>query len=526
MKKIFLFIFSCLTVSESFSQSTPTFCDDVASIFYTNCTTCHRSGQIAPFSLVTYADAVAEGTYIQDAVNNRIMPPWPPDPNFNRLAHERLLSQSDINKINDWVNGGMPEGNTANLPSLPNYPTGSQIGNPDMVEQLPNYTVPVATDEFRCFVVPSGLAVETNFRAIEFIPGNNAIVHHALIFWDTTGVCAQLDQQDTNPGYPGFGGVGTDAAELIGAWVPGSSPFILPSGLAIKIPANADIVVQFHYAPGSNGLSDSSKVNLFYQAGGSFIRPVFFDAPLNHLDPGSLTEWPLTIPANTVKTCHEHFNVPIDFSILGVAPHMHLIGQQINSYGVTPTGDTIPFISINDWDFHWQGAYQFRNVLKVPAGTVLYSEATYDNTIANPQNPTNPPQLVTAGESTLDEMMLTFFEYTIYFPGDENIVIDNSPLVSLGTNDLVNANANSSLKVFPNPSADKIIVEFNLPSNGNYKLEVKDLLGRTVKTLFENRQMVGGVYRFQYSVGGLVPGNYFIELCGESHSIIKLIVAK
>ena len=528
IKKIFTL--SVLILVAKFSEAqTPTFCDDIATIFYQNCTSCHRPGNIAPFPLITYADATNTGYSLTDAVNTHRMPPWPPDPHFNRLAHERLLSATDIQKINDWVIAGMPEGNIANMPALPNFPTGSQIGTPDGVVQLPNYNVTVATDDFMCFVMPSGLTQDQYMRAIEFIPGNTLIVHHALVFWDTTGICQQLDVQTPGPGYPGFGGVGNDEAELIGAWVPGSVPFELPVGMGINIPANADIVVQFHYAPGSNGLSDSSKINFFYQAGG-FTRPVFFDPPLNHIDGTSLLEYPLIIPANATPTYHEHFQIPMgyDLSILGVSPHMHLIGKTINSYGVTPVGDTIPFVSINDWDFHWQGLYMFRNVIKIPQGTNLYSEATYDNTTSNFNNPNNPPQIVTAGESTLNEMMLTFIEYTIYFPGDENIVIDNSPLVSLETNadELSDENFAASLLLFPNPAADKVIAEFSVPVNGNYSLDVKDVLGRTVKTFFAPRQMEAGNYRFQYSTGNLPAGNYFVELNGETKITTKLTIVR
>ncbi len=526
MKKI-LFVFTLLLCTNFLFAQTPTFCDDLATIFYQNCTGCHRTGNIASFPLVTYADATASGYAIQDAVNNHRMPPWPPDPNFSRLAHERLLSPQDIQKINDWVNGGMPEGNTANLPSLPIYPVGSQIGTPDDVLLSPNYTVTVATDDFRCFVVPSGYAADQMMKAIEFIPGNTAIVHHVLIYWDTTGTCQQLDTQDPNPGYAGFGGVGNDAAELIGAWVPGATPFILPDGMGINIPANADIVLQYHYAPGSNGQSDSSKINFFYQTSAGFIRPVYFNAPLNHVDPTVLTEWPLIIPANTVKTFHEQYQLPaFDISMLGVAPHQHLIGKTINAFGVTPTNDTIPFIAINNWDFHWQGLYQFRKVIKIPANTMLYSVATYDNTTNNYNNPSNPPQLVTAGESTLDEMMLTFFEFTIYFPGDENIVIDNSPLVDISSGINERQVETENLFLYPNPATDKLITEFTIPEIGNYSFEIKDVLGRTVKLLFPERKMETGNYRFQYSIGELPSGNYLVVLNnGKNSSSSKLIIS-
>ncbi len=526
MKKIIL-ILTITFFTGLLKAQTPTYCDDIAAIFYQNCTGCHRNGNIAPFPLITYNDAINTGYSLADAVNSRRMPPWPPNPNFNRLAHERLLSNTDIQKINDWINGGFPEGNTANLPALPNYPTGSQVGTPDDVLQLMNYTVSVATDDFRCFVVPSGYGTDQMMKAIEFIPGNTAIVHHVLIYWDTTGICQQLDNQDPDPGYQGFGGVGNSAAELIGAWVPGSTPFVLPTGMGINIPANADIIAQFHYAPGSNGLSDSSKINFFYQTTGGFTRPVYFNAPLNHVDPTVLQEWPLKVQANTVKTMHESFQTPagFDLSFLGVAPHMHLIGKTINAYGVTPANDTIPFVDIENWDFHWQGLYQFRKIIKVPAGTTLYSKATYDNTSNNLNNPNNPPQMINAGEGTLDEMMITFFEFTVYFPGDENTIIDNSPLVPLATNEIL-TNTNENLYLYPNPASDKLITEFTIPVNGNYSLMIKDVLGRSVKQLFPNRKMETGNYRFQYSIGELPSGNYLVELNGDYTSSSKLIICR
>ncbi len=270
------------TFTDSNAQ-VPDWSSKIAAIVYDNCGSCHRAGSIAPFPLETYVDFTYNATGILESVNNRSMPPWPPDPAYRRLAHERILSANEIQLINDFINGGMPTGDLANAPSFPIFNNNSQVGVPDTVLQTSAYTVSMSTDEYRNFSYPSNFNSEKQFRAIEVIPGNLEVVHHVLMYWDTTGNCAALDAADPNPGYSGFGGVGSNEAQLIGAWVPGSVPTVFPDAFAIQIPANADIVLQFHYAEGTMGEIDSTKINFFYNTSPGLIRPVYFVAALNHV---------------------------------------------------------------------------------------------------------------------------------------------------------------------------------------------------------------------------------------------------
>jgi hypothetical protein len=169
---------------------------------------------------------------------------------------------------------------------------------------------------------------------------------------------------------------------------------------------------------------------------------------------------------------------------LDVAPHMHLLGKSISSWAITPTNQTIPLIEIEDWDFHWQGFYEFRNPIKIPGGSTLHSSATYDNTTNNYNNPSNPPQLVTAGEATTDEMMLLYFSYTLYFPGDENIVIDpvNPHEDHVCTTQLVGVGDGNfeHLVVYPNPATDRIML--NLPSQDYTGIRLTDMQGKLILT--------------------------------------------
>jgi hypothetical protein len=486
---------------------------DIAPIMYKNCSACHNSHGIAPFEIMSYNDAVQNASDIVDAVNNKVMPPWPPDPSYNHLAHERILSQQEINDINDWVNNGTPRGDSTLEPAAPVITTSAQITHPDMVISAPVYTVNTGSNDlYRNFVVPTGITATKYLTAIEAIPGNRNIVHHVLIYADTTGVPASLDAADPGPGYTNISGTGSTASKLIGAWVPGQTAYYTPNGMGIRLGPNTSIIMQIHYPEGLSNEIDSTKINFLLTS--TPQREIDIETPLNHyqLDQGFLI-----IPANQVKTYTAHYTVPVDISALSVGPHMHLIGSAISSWGITPSHDTLPFIDIPNWDFHWQGYYAFRYVVKIPAGTTIYSSATYNNTASNPHNPNNPPHLVTLGESTTDEMMLIYFSYTTYHAGDENILIDSS-LVSTGINTpgaLVN-----TLQLYdpaPNPAQNSITIQYFVPSSGDVKMRITDLQGKIIRE--KNHSNVSGLASEKISIENLPAGIYFLNV--ENNGVLR-----
>jgi len=518
--RLLLFLTSCImAVSQSSSAQTPVWSTDIAPILFNNCASCHRPSGIGPFELLTYQDAVNKATSISASVSTGYMPPWPPNAHYNRLAHERILSQADIKKIKDWVAGGTPQGDPNLAPPPPTFnANGDLSGTPDMVTTIPTFTSTASTgDVYQCFVVPSGLSAEKYISAFEAIPGNRDIVHHVIVYADTTGICANLDAQTPGPGYVSFGGAGTDAAIMIGGWVPGTQPMVMPDSFGIRIPKNADIVIQIHYPAGSAGKVDSTKLKFYFsQLQPADIRSVRIDPVLNHsgalctmLPPGGLN-----IPANQTKAYTQFSNVSGivgDISILGIAPHMHLIGRSINAYGVK-NGDTLKFIDIPEWDFSWQGFYMLRKITKLPAGTTLYSEAFYDNTSSNPYNPSNPPQLVTAGEATTDEMMITFFIWAYYKPGDENKVIDPTTPVALSVAEQT-AYANAELFTpYPNPVSGQLYVKYYLQNASNVTISITDLQGRVVKELVHNEQVMSGYHVRPYSTADIPNGMYILQL--------------
>jgi hypothetical protein len=464
---------------------TPTWADDVACIVYSHCTSCHRDGGIAPFALETYAQAFTKRDDMQDVTGVRYMPPWPPDESYRSLAHERVLTQDEIDIIAAWAAGGGPEGDPGNAPAPPVFTSNWLISSPDITVKMPDYTIPsISEDLYRAFVIPSGNTVDQFIKGFEVVPGNSEIVHHVLVFQDTSGQAQALDDADPDPGYTSFGGIGVDNTQLIGFWVPGSQPYFTPTGMGIRLFAGADIVIQVHYPNGSDGELDSTRVN-FQLDTNPLLRNMGLDAFLEHTI--TMTDGPLIIPPNEVKTFHNQFTSPIPATITAIAPHGHLICTSMKSWAVTPSDDTIPLIDIPDWDFHWQGLYEFRHPIFLPTGTTLYGEATYDNTSANPDNPNDPPQWVTLGEATTDEMMLFFFGWTYGFAFDTTIVIDDSPHAAhhlgcetsfpIGTNEVI---VQEAVKVWPTPASGMLNVELR---SASATLSLIDAAGRRAREM-------------------------------------------
>lgn len=315
---------------------------DIAPILYENCAKCHRDGGLGHFSLVGYNNAFSNRFEIQDATTAKRMPPWKPDPSYRRYAHENRLDDSEIQRISDWVDAGAVAGDLSQAPADPVFSDESEVGIPDRVLLTPFYTVTATDDEYRCFVIPNGLNQVAYLRGLEAIPGNHEVVHHILVYEDTTGQGKILDAQTPNePGYVNFGGPGVDGARLVGAWVPGAQTTLVPPFMGVKLTPGHDLIVQMHYPKGVTGMSDQTRINLFFTPGTQGIREIRLAPILNHT-PLSLENGPLNIPANTVKDYHAKFTVFQNASVISVAPHMHLIGRNIVCFGVTPQNDTIP----------------------------------------------------------------------------------------------------------------------------------------------------------------------------------------
>jgi mono/diheme cytochrome c family protein len=402
----------------------PTFSNEVVRIFQQSCQGCHHPGDIAPFSLMSYAEARPWAASIRHMVSTRQMPPWKPSPSCTKLQGERRLTDADVATIVRWVDAGSPEGDRAQLPPPLTFPDGWILGTPDLTVTLPEpYTPPNGADTYRCFVVPTDAASTRAVTAIDTHPGNREIVHHVIAYLDTSGEAERLDAADPQPGYSCFGGPGFTPTGALGGWAPGSRPYELPEGVALQLPAKARVVIQVHYHPHHAAGADQTSMAIYFAK-----TPV--EQWLRLLPLANTT---FNIPAGADNhPVSAVFQLPpfVSAKLWSITPHMHLLGRTIRVDALRPDGSSSCLISIDDWDFNWQGTYLFDEPVALPAGTLLSLRATFDNSSRNPDNPNNPPKDVRWGEATTDEMCLAFLGFTIdgeRASGDDRISYSTGP---------------------------------------------------------------------------------------------------
>jgi hypothetical protein len=485
----------------------PTFCEHIAPIIFKNCVSCHRNGEIGPFSLTNYQEVKSHATMIKFVTSTRYMPPWTPIHGYGSFAQERGLSNEQIILINQWVDNNMPFGDSTKIPALPEFPTGSQLGTPDVVLTMSQkYTIKGNfKDTYRNFVVPTELLEDKDIAAIEFRPGNPKIVHHVNMYLDTSGTARALDALDPEYGYHGYGGIGfTPAANLIG-WIPGISPHFFPASLGIHFRKKSDIVLQFHYAPSATEQSDQSTINIFYKKD-TPVRPLSqFTIEPRNLPTGQS----FVIPPQKKKSFMGTITITEDISLMAIAPHMHLLGLSAKAFAITPTNDTIPLIAIDNWNFNWQGVYFFKNLVKLPKQSVVYYESLYDNTSDNPENPSFPPKPAVWGELTSDEMFMCYFFYVPYKTGDESIGFGSPNSVENEKNLLP---AIPTLECYPNPVSDLAELRFGLNGETSVSLIVYDLIGNKVLDVLPKQILQSGQHSIKLPVDKLASGLYICRL--------------
>ena len=395
-----------------------TFYEHIEPIIHKNCMPCHRPGQAGPFNLITYDDVSRKGEFIARVTKDRYMPPWKADPGFQQYRNARSLSDADIALIQAWVLDGMPQGRASK--KTKNQQKELLFEKPDLsLKMAEPYTIPATgQDDFRFFNLQSGLTSDKFIRKVEFIPGNKRLVHHSRLMTDTThkvrdihGLSANDPKVNQFEKYP-------PVDKFLYGWVPGNFAIEFPKGTGKRLYKESDIIANIHYSPNrrENQL-DQSTINFYFTEEDS-LREVYSMAIAEQ----NITNGPFVIPAGETKTFYSKFGpIPIDISAVAVLPHMHFLGKTFRAFAVTPDGDAIFLIKIDNWDFNWQETYQFSKLQKIPRGSSIFVEATFDNTAQNPANPTRPPKTVTYGWETASEMLDMILFYIVYKPGDEEM---------------------------------------------------------------------------------------------------------
>lgn len=392
----------------SVPYSPPTFSGEVVRIFQRNCQSCHRPGDIAPFSLLTYADAKPHAAAIRFATREGRMPPWKPVAGCGDFLDERRLTAEEIETLARWADAGAPEGDRAQLPPAVDFSSGWTLGEPDLVlSSAEAYTPPPATDMYRCFTIPANQTADRWVRGVDIHPGDRTTVHHVIAFIDSTGASVALDEKDPGPGYECFGGPGFSNPGTLGGWAPGSRGLELPQDVAFRLPAGSRVVLQVHYhPPDAAPRPDRTELAVYWSK----------QQPKQEMRILPLVNQSFTIPPNDPDyEVKASFTVPffVSAKLWLVAPHMHLLGRSMKVEAALPDASTRCLIDIDDWDFNWQGTYRYREPIAIPPLTRVHLSARYDNSSSNWRNPNSPPKPVSWGEATTDEMCIAFLGVTI-----------------------------------------------------------------------------------------------------------------
>ena len=405
-----------------------TFNRQVAPIVYRNCAPCHRPGEAGPFNLLSYADVRKRADQIARVTASRYMPPWPPEPGYGDLAGERRLGDDQIALLRRWVREGAPEGPPAEAPAPPRFTEGWQLGPPDLVVEMhETYTVPAeGGDVFRNFVLPvpmskgcerSGIdsraasggsrgraaapPCSTRYvRALELRPGDKKVVHHANVLVDTTGSARRRDASEPGVGFAGMDvELESDRFEPDSHflfWKPGTAAVTEPPGMAWPLDEGTDLVLNMHLQPTGKPEPIRPTVGLYFTDEAPTKFPM-----LLQLEHDGAIDIP---PGESHFVVADHYDLPVDVEVLGVYPHAHYVGRDVEGFATLPDGTKKWLIWIRDWDFAWQAVYRFARPVFLPRGSRLEMRITYDNSEGNVRNPNDPPRRVVAGNRSTDEM--------------------------------------------------------------------------------------------------------------------------
>ncbi len=404
--RLFRPVLSGFLVSAAAFAATPTFNKDVLPILQQNCQECHRPGEIAPMSLLTYQDARPWAKAIKAAVVSQKMPPWFADPKVGHFANDRRLSVAQIQTLAAWADNGAPEGDAKDKPAPRKFQTGWNI-KPDMVIEMPNaFQLPATgTIDYQYILVKGNIAEDIWVKEAEMRPSNNAVLHHGKVWVRPPG---SHWMENATPGVPYSTGMGRNSVfegnDIIGKFNPGlgAQTFDI-DGSAKLIPKGSDFVFELHYTVTGKPESDISRVGLVLARKPPEMR--------YYTSPGTPAATNLVIPPHesNVEVASES-TVGVDgLKLVYIQPHAHLRGKDFEITLVYPTGEK-ETVFRGKFDFNWQLGYDLAKPIVLPKGTRIVSVAHYDNSANNPFNP-DPAKTILWGPQNWDEMQSVFLGF-------------------------------------------------------------------------------------------------------------------
>ena len=389
--------------------ATVTYSNQVARVFQKHCVECHRDGQIAPFALTDYQEAVGWAETVAEVIRDQRMPPWHANPDYGHFKNARLMTDAEKQLIYDWVASGAPQGDPADLPEPRDYVSGWRLPRePDTVIEMRNRPFPIpsgGTVEYQYFVVDPGFQEEKWVKSAEVIPGNFNVVHHCIVFV----------RPPEAEGLRGFG--------WLAAYVPGQAPVVYPDGMARRIPAGSKLIFQMHYTPNGTSQEDLTRLGILFADSETVDRELVTLGALNRQ-----FEIPAGAKDYQVETTMDWF--PEGGQVVALAPHMHVRGKTFRFTAKSSSGDHV-LLDVPNYDFNWQHVYELAEPIALPEDTTIHCVASYDNSAANLVNP-DPSVPVTWGDQTWQEMMVGFVDVAvsrdakIKLPWESNETVDVS----------------------------------------------------------------------------------------------------
>jgi peroxiredoxin len=377
-------------VTKSAQGGAVTYAKEVARILQSHCVTCHRPGEIAPFSLTDYRQAAGWSSMIAEVVDDGRMPPWHASPDHGRFVNDARLSADEKRAIRDWAAAGAPEGDPSDLPPPPQFVEGWQIPRPDRVLEMPReIEIPAeGSMPYQLVEIDPKITHDVWVRASQVRPGNPAVVHHVVVLVLPPGV-QKIDEA---------------GGDFLAAYAPGMPARVMPDGVAKRIPAGSKIVLQLHYTPRGTKQVDRSRIGLLFADPATVHKELMSGMALNLR---------LQIPPGTrdyISRADFRFSQPS--LLLSLLPHMHLRGKSMKFVAEYPDGRREVILDVPRYEFDWQNLYVLDQPKPMPEGTILHTEARFDNSAENPNNP-DARRAVTFGEQTWDEMHVGYLNFAI-----------------------------------------------------------------------------------------------------------------
>ncbi|HET9220639.1 MAG TPA: cytochrome c [Terriglobia bacterium] len=389
-----------VTAQDSRSRSM-TFNRDVLPILQQNCQVCHRPGEIAPMSFLTYAESRPWAKAMKEAVISRQMPPWFADPGYGHFKNDRRLSDAQIRAISEWADNGAVEGDAKDKPAPVTFEDGWNI-KPDMVIEMPkDFNVPATgTVAYQNFLVKVNFPEDVWVVAAEMRAGNRQVLHHGRVLVRRPGMDFMKDAVPGDPYPTGSLEMRTAGApDTLGKFNPGLGPQDFSLFESAKfIPKGSDLVFNMHYTAVGKAATDRSKVGLVFAKKPPKLRYFMHNGPT-----GSNLAIP---PGAGNQQIVSEMTAQVDAQLVYMQPHMHLRGKDYELRIVLPSGKTETLFKAK-WDFNWQIGYDLAKPIAIPKGTRIIGIAHYDNSANNKFNP-DPTKLVTWGDQNWEEMQNCF----------------------------------------------------------------------------------------------------------------------